>query len=80
MRIYELAVKKPVIVMIGLITLLSLGAISAYKLPIEFLPRLEFPFIGVYVPYDNSHPDYIERNIVKPIEEVMATLGDVREI
>jgi len=79
-KLYELAVKKPVIVMIGLITLLSMGAVSAYKLPIEFLPRVEFPFIGVFIPYDNSHPDYIERNIVKPIEEVMATLGDVREI
>lgn len=80
MRIYEAAVKKPVIVMIGLITLLVMGSISAYKLPIEFLPRVEFPFIGVYIPYDNSHPDYIERNISKPIEEVMATLGDIREI
>ena len=80
MKLYELAVKKPVIIMIGLITLFSMGAISAYKLPIEFLPRVEFPFIGVFIPYDNSHPDYIERNIVKPIEEVMATLGDVRSI
>lgn len=80
MRLYEMAVRKPVIVMIGLITLLVMGGISAYKLPIEFLPRVEFPFIGVYVPYPNSHPDYIERNISKPIEEVMATLGDVHEI
>jgi HAE1 family hydrophobic/amphiphilic exporter-1 len=79
-RLYELAVKKPVIVMIGLITLVSMGSVSAYKLPIEFLPQLEFPFIGVFIPYPNSHPDYIERNIVKPIEEIMATLGDVREI
>lgn len=80
MKLYEMAVKKSVVVMIGLITLLAMGAISAYKLPVEFLPRVEFPFIGVFIPYQNSHPDYIERNIVKPIEEVMATLGDVREI
>ena len=49
-----------------------MGAISAYKLPIEFLPKVQFPFIGVFVPYPNSHPEYIERNIAKPIEEVIA--------
>jgi HAE1 family hydrophobic/amphiphilic exporter-1 len=57
-----------------------MGIISAYKLPIEFFPRIELPFIGVYVPYRDSHPEFVERNIVKPIEEVMATLGGVSEI
>ncbi len=80
MKLYEVAVKKPVIVLITLITLFVMGIISAYKLPLEFFPRIEVPFIGVFIPYRNSHPEYIERNIVKPIEEVMATLGGVNEI
>ena len=80
MRLYEDAVKKPVVVLLFLITLFVMGIISAYKLPVEFFPRIELPFIGVYVPYRDSHPEFIERNIVKPIEEVMATLGDVSEI
>ncbi len=80
MRIYETAVRRPVIVMIALVTLFLMGGVSAYKLPVEFLPRIEFPFIGVFIPYPNSHPDYIERNISKPLEEVMATLGDIKEI
>jgi HAE1 family hydrophobic/amphiphilic exporter-1 len=80
MKLHDLSVRRPVIVMIGLVTLLAMGAISAVKLPREFLPHVEFPFIGVFVPYPNSHPDYIERHIIKPIEEVFATLGDVRRI
>ena len=80
MKLYEAAVRKPVIVLIGLITLFVMGMVSAYKLPIEFLPHMEFPFIGVFVPYRDSHPDYVERNIVRPVEEVMATLGDVKRI
>jgi HAE1 family hydrophobic/amphiphilic exporter-1 len=75
-----MSVKKPVLVMIGLVTLLSLGGIASVKLPVEFLPHVEFPFIGVFIPYPNSHPDYIERHIVKPVEEVFATLGNVRRI
>ena len=80
MKLYEYAVKRPVVVLLFLITLFVMGIVSAYKLPIEFFPRIEVPFIGVYVPYRDSHPEYIERNIVKPIEEVMATLGGVNEI
>jgi hydrophobic/amphiphilic exporter-1 (mainly G- bacteria), HAE1 family len=80
MRLHELSVKKPVLVMIGLVTLLAMGGIASFKLPIEFLPHVEFPFIGVFIPYPNSHPDYIERHIVKPVEEVFATLGNVHRI
>ncbi len=80
MKLHELSVKKPVLVMIGLVTLVAMGGIASFKLPIEFLPHVEFPFIGVFIPYPNSHPDYIERHIVKPVEEVFATLGNVRRI
>jgi HAE1 family hydrophobic/amphiphilic exporter-1 len=80
MQLYRYAVQKPVVVLLCLITLFVMGIVSAYKLPIEFFPRIELPFIGVYVPYRDSHPEFIERNIVKPVEEVMATLGDVKEI
>ena len=80
MKLYELSVRKPVLVSIGLVTLLVLGIISIYKLPLEFFPRMDFPFIGVYVPYPNSLPSHIEKKISKPIEEVMGTLGDVRYI
>ncbi len=80
MKLHELSVRKPVLVVIGLVTLVAMGGLASVKLPIEFLPHVEFPFIGVFIPYPNSHPDYIERNIIKPIEEVFATLGDVRHI
>lgn len=80
MKIYELAVHKPVIVTIGLVTLLAVGVISVNKLPIEFLPEMDFPFVGVFVPYPNAVPAHVEREITKPLEEVFSTLGDVREM
>lgn len=80
MKLYEAAVYKPVIVTIGLVTLLSLGMIAVTKLPVEFLPQMDFPFIGIFVPYPNAVPAHVERQIAKPLEEVFSTLGDVREI
>ncbi|MDH3217840.1 MAG: efflux RND transporter permease subunit, partial [Candidatus Krumholzibacteria bacterium] len=80
MKIYELAVHKPVIVTIVLVTLLTVGVISVNRLPVEFLPQMDFPFIGIWVPYPNAVPAHVERQIAKPLEEMFATLGDVREI
>jgi HAE1 family hydrophobic/amphiphilic exporter-1 len=78
--LYEMAVHRPVIVTIGLVTLLVLGSISVYKLPIEFFPEMDFPFIGIIVPYPNALPSQVEKQITKPIEEVLSTLGNVRQV
>jgi HAE1 family hydrophobic/amphiphilic exporter-1 len=79
-HLYEIAVHRPVLVTIGLITLLALGSISVYKLPIEFFPEMDFPFIGIIVPYPNALPSHVEKQITKPLEEVLSTLGNVRQI
>jgi HAE1 family hydrophobic/amphiphilic exporter-1 len=79
-HLYEMAVHKPVIVTIALVTLLVLGSISVYKLPIEFFPEMDFPFIGIIVPYPNALPSQVEKQITKPLEDVLSTLGDVRQV
>lgn len=80
MWLTRLAVARPITVSMGLLSLFVLGAISITRLPLNFLPHAEFPFIGVQVPYENGIPGQVEREIARPVEEVLATLGGVREI
>jgi HAE1 family hydrophobic/amphiphilic exporter-1 len=80
MWLTRLAVARPITVTMGLVSLLVLGAISLSRLPLSFLPQAEFPFIGVQIPYANGVPEQVERDITRPIEEVLATLGGVQEI
>ena len=80
MWLTRLAVSRPITVSMALLSLVVLGAISLTKVPLNFLPQAEFPFIGVQVPYANGVPGQVEREIARPIEEVLATLGGVREI
>ena len=79
-RLTTLSLRRPVSLAMALATVLLLGAISILKLPLDFLPRVEFPFIAVYIPYQGGIPAENEREIVRPVEEVLATLGGVREI
>ena len=80
MWLTRLAVARPITVTMGLVSLLVIGAISLSRLPLSFLPQAEFPFIGVQIPYVNGVPEQVERDITRPIEEVLATLGGVQQI
>ncbi len=74
------SLRRPVTLAMVSVSVILLGSVSLLKLPLEFLPQLEFPYIAVYIPYQNGLPTENEREIVRPIEEVLATLGGVREI
>lgn len=77
MSLSSFCIKRPIATFMLLISMLVLGAVSIYRLPLELFPRIDFPFIGVYVPYPNAIPSQVEENIAKPIEEVLGTLGGV---
>jgi HAE1 family hydrophobic/amphiphilic exporter-1 len=80
MWLTRLAINRPITAVMLLVSLLVLGGISIAKLPLNFLPHAEFPFIGVYVPYPNGIPSQVEKEIARPIEEILATLGGVKEV
>ena len=80
MSISSFCIKRPVATFMLFVSMLVLGAVSFYKLPLELFPRVDFPFIGVYVPYPNAIPSQVEENIAKPIEEVLGTLGGTRRL
>ena len=80
MWLTRLAIRRPVTMIMVILSILTLGAISAVNLPRNFLPQAEFPFIGVFVPYPNGIPGQVEKEIARPVEEVLATLGGVKEI
>lgn len=80
MGLTRLALRRPVTLLMILVTVVVLGAVSVSRLKLAFLPRLELPFVAVYIPYQNGLPEENERLIVRPIEEVLATMGGVQAI
>jgi len=80
MNLPKLAVTRPISTFMLLVSVVVLGAISAPRLPLAFLPTLDIPFVGVVVPYPNSNPTQIERTIARPLEEAFATLPDVKRL
>ncbi len=80
MWLTRLCLRRPVTLVMALISVVVLGLVSFGRLPLAFLPHVEFPFIGVLVPYSGGIPSEVEREIARPIEEVLSTLGGIREL
>jgi HAE1 family hydrophobic/amphiphilic exporter-1 len=80
MNLPRLAVTRPITTAMLLITVLILGAISISRLPLAYLPEVDVPFIGIEIPYPSSNPKEVEREIVKPVEEVLSTLSGIKTL
>lgn len=80
MNLPRLAVNRPVTTFMILICIIVIGGIALVRLPLAFLPKVDFPFIVINIPYPNSNPTQIEREIAKPVEEVLATLSGVKSM
>lgn len=80
MNLPKLAVDRPVTTLMVLLSILVIGGVAARRLPLAFLPQVDFPAIQVQVPYPNSNPTQIEKEITKPVEEALATLSGVKKL
>ncbi len=80
MNLPRLAVKRPITTAMLLLSILVFGAIAVQRLPLAFLPEIDVPFIGIQIPYPNANPLQIEREITKPVEEILATLSGIKRL
>ena len=80
MNLPSLAVRRPVTTVMILISILLVGGIAMQRLPLAFLPEVDAPFIYIEVINPNSHPEQMEEEITRPVEEILSTLSGVTKL
>ena len=70
MWLTRLSLRRPVTLVMLLAVVGVLGAVSVFKLPLDFLPHMEMPFIGVQVPVKNGIPGKVEGEIAVEADSV----------
>ncbi|HEY0788949.1 MAG TPA: efflux RND transporter permease subunit, partial [Thermoanaerobaculia bacterium] len=80
MKLSSLSVRRPVTMIMVLLSIMIIGGLAITRIPLAFLPEVDAPFIGVQIAYPNSNPWQVEREIVKPVEELLATLPNVKKL
>jgi HAE1 family hydrophobic/amphiphilic exporter-1 len=80
MTLPELAIKRHVTTLMIIVSLVVLGGVALFKLPLAFMPDIEEPHLFVRVPYQNASPEQIERMIVRPVEDAIGSVKGLRSI
>ena len=73
----KLALRRPVTISMIFVCAVALGISASRLLPLEFFPTVQFPGIFVQASYPGSSPEEIEKNLTRPIEESLATMGGI---
>jgi len=68
MGITKLCLKNPAAVGVVLAIIALLGVISIQKLPIQLLPNIERPVMGIWTGWRAASPREVESEIIEPIE------------
>ncbi|HUP50193.1 MAG TPA: efflux RND transporter permease subunit [Thermoanaerobaculia bacterium] len=80
MSLPTLAVRRPITTIMALVCAVIIAGIAMTRMRLAFLPEVDAPFIGVEIPYPNSNPWQVEKEITKPVEEALSTLSGIRKI
>ncbi len=80
MSLVDLSLRRPVTTVMAFVSLVVVGLLAAARLPLEYLPEIDAPFLFIQVPYAGSTPEEVERSIARPAEEVLATLSGIKRI
>lgn len=80
MKIAEISIKRPSIIIV-FFTMLILGGVFSYKqLGYELIPKFETNVISVATIYPGASPSEIENTVTKKIEDAIASLENIKKI
>src|SRR5574341_141659 len=80
MNLSRWSLRNPITAGMVLLSVVVMGARSALRLPLAFLPEVDFPGIEVNIPYPNARPAQVEEESTRPAEGALSTLSRVRRI
>lgn len=80
MKLVDVSVKRPVGVIMFIITVLVLGAVSLKNLSVDLYPKIDVPVAVITTSYAGASPQEIEELISKPIEDSVGSLQGIKNV
>ena len=80
MKLSEIAVKRPVTVLMMVFIILIMGFVSFTKIPLDLMPEIEIPIAVVSASYQGVGPQEMEKLITQPLEEAIGTTANISNL
>ena len=80
MTLPELAIRRPITILVLLVSIFVVGTIAVSRLPLAFMPEVEDPNLFVIVDYPNASPKAVERLLIRPLEEALSSISGLKRM
>ncbi len=80
MNLSRWSLRYPITASMVILSIVIVGAIATTRLPLAFLPEVDFPGLEISIPYPHGLPAQVEEQITRPAEEALATMSRVRRM
>jgi HAE1 family hydrophobic/amphiphilic exporter-1 len=76
----DLAIRRPVFIIMQVAAIFVLGWIAYTRIPIDLMPDVQFPFMSITTTYPGTGAKEIESDVTKKIEEGMSSISGLKNI
>ncbi|HEX6041308.1 efflux RND transporter permease subunit [Longimicrobium sp.] len=80
MFISNFSIRQPIVTIVVMLSLVVFGLVSLMRLQTDEFPEINPPIVSVAVPYPGASPEGVEREVVDPMEDAIASISGVDEI
>jgi hydrophobe/amphiphile efflux-1 (HAE1) family protein len=80
MTITELAIKRPILILVCFAALAIVGVYSFFQLNYELLPDVTPPHVSIITTYPGASPNEVETSLSKPIEDAASNVEKVKRV
>lgn len=80
MKITEISIKRPTIVVVVFTILVLLGFLSYKTLNYELLPKFSSPIVTITTVYPGASPNEVETSVTKKIEDAVSSMEKVKKL
>ncbi|POY37793.1 acriflavin resistance protein [Solitalea longa] len=80
MKITEVSIKRPTLVVVIFTVLTLMGLLSYFSLNYELLPKFSSPTLTISTVYPGASPNEVENTVTKKIEDAVASMENIKKI
>lgn len=76
----KFSVKRPFVILVGVIVVLVLGYVSFTRMTTDLLPNMNMPYMMVITTYPGASPEKVENEVTEPMENRIGTVNGVKGV
>ena len=80
MNLPKLSITRPVFIIMLFAAIITLGLVGYFRLPVDLMPKVDFPTIMVSIVYPGASAEEIETLVTKPLEDAFSTLEGIDKV